>query len=181
MGKKAIKKKQKELAEKRKAAEEAAKKEGDAAEKKEGDAEEKKDVEMKDAEKKEEKAEEKTEEKKTEEKTDAPTEENAEEKKDEEKKDEEESDDDMGAEPRKVELTDEEKKPNFYPTKIKDLTEVVLQSSYGNFTIPQKAEGFDEIKFAWQKEAEAAEYLNKWRKEKKISSRIDDLQPGEWF
>merc|ERR1712190_445485 len=113
-------------------------------EKKEGDAEEEKDVEMKDAEKKEEK--------KTEEKTDAPTEEKKEEKKDEEKKDEEESDDDMGAEPPKVELTDEEKKPNFYPTKVKDLTEVVLQSSYGNFTIPQKAEGFDEIKFAWQKE-----------------------------
>jgi len=63
----------------------------------------------------------------------------------------------------------------------KDLLDQVLAESFGDFSIPEKSEGFDEIKFEWQNEAKSGDYLNTWRKQKKISSRMDHLQVGEWF
>merc|ERR1711920_546979 len=84
------------------------------------------------------------------------------------KEEDEEEDDDMGDEPPKVELTEEDKKTFFSPTQTKDLLDQVLAESFGNFSIPDKSEGFDEIKFEWQNEAKSGEYVNTWRKQKKI-------------
>merc|ERR1712137_1359929 len=153
----------------------------EAKKKAEGEKEgEKKDEEKKeDAEKKEE--EKKDVEMKTEEKKEEVKEEAKEEPKEEPKEEEPEEDDDMGTEPPKVELTAEDKKINFRPGFPKDLHDTVLNKFYGEFSIPEKEEGFDEVQFEWQNKSQSTEYLKKWRLEKKLTTTIADLQPGEWF
>lgn len=170
--KKAVEERRKMLEEAKKKAEEAKKAKEEA--KKEG--EEKKE-EKPDEEKKEEKPpEEKKEEK--------PEEEKKEEKKEEEDSDEEEEKDDPmeeeEGEPPTVELTEEEKKMWFVPTgSVTDLTTNVLNKEFGKFTTPEEDEGFDEIRYEWQKKAKAKDYLKTWVQEKKLTSRIDDLVPGK--
>merc|ERR1719203_1350795 len=110
-----------------------------------------------------------------------------EEAKEEVKDEEEEKDDAMEEEeednePPKVELTAEEKKMWFRPqTGGTDLTQTVLNASFSSFSIPQKAEGFDDVKFEWQSAEASNKYLRNWVLEKKRTSRIEDLQPGPWF
>jgi len=99
----------------------------------------------------------------------------------EDPQEEEMEDDGLGAEPPKVELDDEEKKTNFVTPKRKDLLDSVLNSSFRHFSIPDKSEGFDEIKFEWQPEGKSRSYLDTWRKQRKLTTRIDDIQAGEWF
>merc|ERR1719446_1817495 len=89
--------------------------------------------------------------------------------------DEEKKDEDMEVEeedePPKVELTEEETKMWMQPTSgSSDLTSIVLSQSFGNFTIPEQAEGFDELRFEWNKQNESKGYLSKWVKERKRSS-----------
>jgi len=57
----------------------------------------------------------------------------------------------------------------------------VLSQSFAHFTIPEKEEGFDDIRYEWQKEAASKDYLRKWVLDRKLTSRIEDLQPGQWF
>merc|ERR1711920_779878 len=84
--------------------------------------------------------------------------------------------------PPKVELTEEEEKMWFRPQPgAPDLTSTVLSQSFAYFTIPGKDEGFDDIRFEWQGEGTSKEYLRKWVLEKKLTSRIEDLQPSQWF
>ncbi|CAE7939977.1 EMB2654, partial [Symbiodinium necroappetens] len=62
-----------------------------------------------------------------------------------------EEEEDLGDEPPKVELTEEEENLSFLPKgAVPDLTPSVLSKAFANFTIPEKDEGFDEIKFIWQ-------------------------------
>merc|ERR1711957_384650 len=156
----------------------AAAKEGEAAaDQKKDEAEEKKDetattdVEMKAEDTKEEaKADDKTDEKK-------------EEVKEEEVKKEEEAeeeDEEMSAGPPKAALTEEELKTNFIkPTSRKDLLDWTLNASFGQFSIPEKAEGFDEVKYEWDDAAKSKQYLKTWVLERKITSRLEGIQPGE--
>lgn len=111
------------------------------------------------------------------------TKEEVKEEEEEEKKDVEmEEEEDEETEPPKVELTDEEKKMWFRPSAGSgDLTSTVLNQCFGSFSIPEKSEGFDELRFEWQAASQSKEYLRKWVLEKKRNTRIDDLQPGEWF
>merc|ERR1712187_717955 len=46
---------------------------------------------------------------------------------------------------------------------------------------PEKSEGFDEIRYVWQKAPACDEYLKKWIVERKLTERVEDLQPGQWF
>merc|ERR1712060_935922 len=78
----------------------------------------------------------------------------------EEKEEEEEK-------PPVVELTEEEKKVCFRPPILNDLTNHVLSAAFSQFTIPTKAEGFDEIRFEWQGEQKSNDYLKKWVLDKK--------------
>jgi len=64
---------------------------------------------------------------------------------------------------------------------LPDINERVLSKAYADFSLPSKAEGFDEIAYAWQVEAECAKLLKAWVLEKKLTQRAEDLQPGEWF
>merc|ERR1711953_1428763 len=92
-----------------------------------------------------------------------------------------EAEDDSDAEPEKAELTEEESKTWFIKGGRADLSNTVLEKSFGDFSIPTKSEGFDDIKFEWQKEKASKEYLRNWVLEKKRTSCIDSLQPSEWF
>merc|ERR1712113_452677 len=72
--------------------------------------------------------------------------------------------------PPKVELTEEEEKMWFRPQPgAPDLTSTVLSQSFAYFTIPEKDEGFDDIRYEWQNEDTSKEYLRKWVLEKKLT------------
>merc|ERR1711879_818689 len=91
------------------------------------------------------------------------------------------AEEDEETEPPTAELTEEEMKATFATGFIKDLSDVVLNKAFGDFSIPDKSEGFDEVKFVWQKEKPSKDYLQKWVLERKRTSRIEDLKPSEWF
>jgi chemotaxis protein histidine kinase CheA len=99
----------------------------------------------------------------------------------EEAKEDKEEETKMDEDAPPVELTDEEKKVLYRTSDTPDLAERVLAKYYASFTLPAKEEGFDSISFDWQKESECAELLKSWILEKKLTQRVDDLQPGEWF
>merc|ERR1712032_1313169 len=85
--------------------------------------------------------------------------------------------------PPEVELTEEEKHNVFKksPSGTPDLAEAVVNKCFSKFSVPQKDEGFDELKYDWQNAADSTEYLKKWVSERKRAAKIEDLQPGEWF
>lgn len=84
-------------------------------------------------------------------------------------------------EPPSVELTDEEKKRWFSKRAVPDLTMYVVNTTFQKYALPTSAEGFDEIRWLWQKEDKAKEYLKAWVQDRKLTSRVEDLQPGDWF
>merc|ERR1719409_1096396 len=98
-----------------------------------------------------------------------------------EKEEQEEADDDEEMKPATAELTEEEKAQKFLEHELPDLAAFVLNSSFGDFTIPDKSEGFEEVKYEWAKGSKAKEYLKKWVLERKLSSRMENLQPSDWF
>lgn len=114
-----------------------------------------------------------------------PPEEPEEEKKDEEMEEEdeaEEPDEPMVEEdPPKATLTAEEKNIVFRKQKVPDLTLYLLNTSFPKYTLPERGEGFEEIRYAWSKDAAASKYLKKWILDKKQTSRVEDLLPSEWF
>lgn len=188
--KKQVAQRQKELAEEKKKKEaeqkeqegkEKAKAEEEAADK----AEKKEDGEDKPAEGKTEDAAEEKKEEAAAEETKAAEEEKKDESKDEaaadEEKKEEEEEEDMGTEPPTVELTEEEKKTFFVPSRWPDLAPHILNASYTNFTAPDKSEGFDDVRFEWAGEEKVKEYLKTWISNKKLNTRIEDLRPGTFF
>jgi len=95
----------------------------------------------------------------------------------EEPAEEEEKDEEMAP----VELSDEEKKLNFRKLPVPDISEAVLTQTFTKFTLPEKSEGFDDVKYEWAKEAAVKEYMKKWMSAKKITSKVEDLVPGEAF
>jgi len=98
--------------------------------------------------------------------------------KEEEDDDKEEEDDN---EPPSVELTAEEQAIKFRTLPQPDLTSLAMSQSFGHFTIPEKSEGFDEIRYEWQSATKSKEYLRTIVLDKKIHSKIEDLQPSKWF
>jgi len=88
---------------------------------------------------------------------------------------------DKESEPPKVELTDEEKSVSFAPKGVPDLAPHVLDKFYGKFSTPEKEEGFDDIQFEWLKGDKAKDYLKSWVQKKKLTSRIEDIKPGQHF
>merc|ERR1712194_535063 len=83
--------------------------------------------------------------------------------------------------PPTVELTAEEKKQWFRKPLIPDISNLQLATSFGKFCVPEKTEGLDDIKFEWQKEDKCKEYLKNWIRDRKSTTRIEDLQPSDWF
>jgi len=83
--------------------------------------------------------------------------------------------------PPKVELSAEEKQLWFAKPTRPDLTLSQLSSSFGQFTTPEKDEGFDDIRYDFQKKPKCDEYLQKWILERKLSTRVENIKPGSWF
>merc|ERR1712228_957509 len=77
--------------------------------------------------------------------------------------------------------TDEEKKLWFRKKETPDLPQKDLSASYASFTIPAEDEGFESVDFVWQPKAACEEYFRKWVLERKLTQRVEELQPSEWF
>ncbi|CAJ1381712.1 unnamed protein product [Effrenium voratum] len=99
----------------------------------------------------------------------------------EEEEEEVEEAEPMDQEPPTVELTDEEKKRWFSKQPVSALTMYVLNTTFQRYSLPDKAEAFEEVRWLWQKEDKAREYLKAWVQDRKLTSRVEDLQPGDWF
>mmetsp|Transcript_55488 Transcript_55488/g.162098 ORF Transcript_55488/g.162098 Transcript_55488/m.162098 type:complete len:831 (-) Transcript_55488:87-2579(-) len=81
----------------------------------------------------------------------------------------------------KVELTEEEKSATFRKKDSPDMDPKELASAYAKFAVPGEDESFGEIKFPWADRSGCEEYLRKWVLGKKLTQRIEDLQPSDWF
>lgn len=80
-----------------------------------------------------------------------------------------------------LELSAKEEKCFFRTKAVLDLPQRVLSSTFISYTIPEVGEGFDEVKFVWSDRPACNKRLHDFRLEKKISERMDDLVPSEWF
>jgi len=69
----------------------------------------------------------------------------------------------------------------FRKASISDLTPKVLSDAFASFSIPEASEGFDQVRFEWQKADGSKEYLRKWVLERKRTARMDHLTPSQWF
>merc|ERR1712232_714953 len=72
------------------------------------------------------------------------------------------------------------KKAWFYKG-IPDLTPYMLNTTFAKFSLPEKEEGFHDIRYSWSAAEKAAEYLKAYKLEKKITMRMEDLTPSDWF
>lgn len=101
---------------------------------------------------------------------------------DEEDDEDDEQPDDVDEEPPKLELSSEEKSIVFRKKDVMDLSAFVLSTNFTKFSLPDKIEGFDEIRCEWTKPvAKCNEYLQSWTLDKKNTIRIEDLKPSDWF
>lgn len=80
-----------------------------------------------------------------------------------------------------VELSEEEKASSFRKTKLPDMTAKALTKAYASFSLPEKTEGFDTIKYDWAQAPACAEFLRKYLLEQKVSQLAEDLTPSVWF
>eukprot|EP00971_Amphidinium_carterae_P123953 2455024-Amphidinium_carterae.1 len=65
---------------------------------------------------------------------------------------------------------------------LPDLTEGALSSSFSSFSVPSTDEGFDEVKYIWlQDKGSCQEYLRKWVLAKKVTTKMEDIVPSDWF
>lgn len=81
----------------------------------------------------------------------------------------------------KAELTVEERTQWFRKHAVPDLAPYVLNISFEKFSLPEADEGFDQVKFDWLPEGKCQQYLTNWKLERKITTRIEDLVPSDWF
>eukprot|EP00928_Gymnodinium_smaydae_P008253 TRINITY_DN12_c0_g1_i2.p1 TRINITY_DN12_c0_g1~~TRINITY_DN12_c0_g1_i2.p1 ORF type:complete len:948 (-),score=297.23 TRINITY_DN12_c0_g1_i2:117-2960(-) len=84
-------------------------------------------------------------------------------------------------EPPQVTLTDEEEAIKHVKGSMPDVHPKFFEKNFMDFSIPEKSEGFDDVKFEWDNQEASTAYLRQLILEKKRTSRIEDLQPGEWF
>mmetsp|Transcript_22045 Transcript_22045/g.48166 ORF Transcript_22045/g.48166 Transcript_22045/m.48166 type:complete len:841 (-) Transcript_22045:70-2592(-) len=83
-------------------------------------------------------------------------------------------------EPPQVTLDADEKKATVVKRDAKDLSQQVLASSFASFSLPTEEEGFDDVNYLWSKADKGASFLKNWILEKKLTTRVEDLTPGEW-
>ncbi|CAE6920097.1 Hnrnpu [Symbiodinium sp. CCMP2592] len=80
-----------------------------------------------------------------------------------------------------VKLTDCEMQSWFQKKNDGDIPEKELAKVFSDFSLPTADEGFQEIQFMWQGEKECLEHMQKWIAERKLTQRVEDLKPTEWF
>jgi len=62
-----------------------------------------------------------------------------------------------------------------------EMTEREIMQQFHKFTVPDEAEGIDEVQFDWQDREKAANYLNEWVRAKKMMQKVEGLTPSPWF
>lgn len=80
-----------------------------------------------------------------------------------------------------VELTAEEKASWCRKSEMCDISAPELSASFSAFSLPDKSEGFDKIEFAWQPGDKCGGILKDFVLGKKLTERVETLQPGKWF
>mmetsp|Transcript_27946 Transcript_27946/g.49550 ORF Transcript_27946/g.49550 Transcript_27946/m.49550 type:complete len:479 (-) Transcript_27946:194-1630(-) len=106
------------------------------------------------------------------------------EKKEEEEEEEEAEEEEPEKEeaPPKVTLTPDEKAIWFYKSKQPDLSSYALSTNFTSFSLPEKEDGFAEIRCEWTKpSSKCATYVTDWILAKKQTTRVEDLKPSAWF
>eukprot|EP00746_Dinoflagellata_sp_MGD_P165570 gnl/MRDRNA2_/MRDRNA2_94917_c0_seq1.p1 gnl/MRDRNA2_/MRDRNA2_94917_c0~~gnl/MRDRNA2_/MRDRNA2_94917_c0_seq1.p1 ORF type:complete len:837 (-),score=250.36 gnl/MRDRNA2_/MRDRNA2_94917_c0_seq1:64-2574(-) len=93
---------------------------------------------------------------------------------------EEEADEPMEPCPQ-AELTEDDLAVTFRTQAVKDLAPQAVSKIFRSVSLPQEAEGFDEIKYCWEGKSKASAYIKEWVLKNKQEQRIEDLTPGEWF
>eukprot|EP00435_Cladocopium_sp_Y103_P004586 s1758_g1.t1 len=75
-----------------------------------------------------------------------------------------------------------EKKVTFRKLPLPDIPEQLLNTSFTKFSLPELDEGFDDLHYEWSaKGPSAAQTLQKWVLDRKLTSRVEDLAPSMWF
>jgi len=90
-----------------------------------------------------------------------------------------EEDEEVAVQP--VSLTEAEKAFSFRKKDAPDLSSKEMSLSFAKFSLPSMEEGFDRIDFEWLPEDKSKEYLQEFVRAKKLTERVEDLQPSEWF
>lgn len=91
----------------------------------------------------------------------------------------EEDDNEM---PPKVELTEQEKCTWFPRIAAQaDLSPMVLSQSFPQFKLPDAEEGFDAVEYGWLPREDSDLYLRRWNLERKVTTRVEEIQPSDWF
>merc|ERR1711933_642378 len=49
------------------------------------------------------------------------------------------------------------------------------------FSLPGDDEGIDMVTYAWQPLEQCQTYLAEWIRERKLTQRVEELQPSDWF
>eukprot|EP00927_Polykrikos_kofoidii_P059509 TRINITY_DN5465_c0_g1_i1.p1 TRINITY_DN5465_c0_g1~~TRINITY_DN5465_c0_g1_i1.p1 ORF type:complete len:1000 (+),score=263.77 TRINITY_DN5465_c0_g1_i1:210-3002(+) len=80
-----------------------------------------------------------------------------------------------------LELTDEEKMLWYRKTEVPDLGDDALGRCFAKFTLPTKAENFDEIRFEWQPEEKSVALLREFVLSQKKTQKVQDLPITDWF
>eukprot|EP00927_Polykrikos_kofoidii_P027805 TRINITY_DN2434_c0_g2_i1.p1 TRINITY_DN2434_c0_g2~~TRINITY_DN2434_c0_g2_i1.p1 ORF type:complete len:904 (-),score=172.59 TRINITY_DN2434_c0_g2_i1:162-2825(-) len=81
-----------------------------------------------------------------------------------------------------IELTAEEKALWHRRGVVPDIAQSELARCFKDFTLPREDEGFDGgVHFEWQPVQKAEEILREWILQRKRVSRVDDIQPSQWF
>lgn len=83
--------------------------------------------------------------------------------------------------PAVAELTEEEQAMKFRKTGLPDITQEAFALAYSKFSIPQKSEGFDDVRFSWDSESQCTTFLKEWVLKNKMLMRVEGLQPSDWF
>ncbi|CAJ1406374.1 unnamed protein product [Effrenium voratum] len=78
----------------------------------------------------------------------------------------------------KVEVSEQEQESWFQ--KLSNDMENQVANTFGDFAIP-KEEGFEEVRFEWAPGHQCEETLRRWVLERKLTQRVQDLKPDNWF
>eukprot|EP00929_Paragymnodinium_shiwhaense_P093524 TRINITY_DN536_c0_g1_i1.p1 TRINITY_DN536_c0_g1~~TRINITY_DN536_c0_g1_i1.p1 ORF type:complete len:962 (+),score=326.75 TRINITY_DN536_c0_g1_i1:103-2988(+) len=81
-----------------------------------------------------------------------------------------------------AELTEEEKKMWCRPRPVADVSETELGKHFLEYSLPQRTEGFDDIRFEWTKAPKMCEEsIKQFVEAKRLTARVDYVNPNEWF
>jgi len=78
-------------------------------------------------------------------------------------------------------LSEDDLKVVFRTQAVKDLSSAAVAKIFRHVSLPEKAEGFDDIKYCWENKDGATKYVREWVLANKREQRVEDLVPGEWF